>query len=298
MAITKNECTLLFYAKKLGVSFRESLMLGRMTLLTSKEDILRIMEKYGSQEKDITEVKFTDDYSEPLFEMMGAKTIDSMDFSTYEKATIIHDLNVPIPENLKNKYSVVLDGGTIEHVFNFPVAIKNSMEALKVGGHFLGVSPANNQMGHGFYQFSPELYFRVFSEVNGFKIIKLLINVNAANDTNWYEVADPFLVNDRVMLVNNLPVTMMIIAEKTAAKNIFETIPQQIDYANTWNAHQSLTENKMQPNESKLKFIYRKTVPKRLKVFFRNLYNLLFVEKAKDEFLGEFNPKHFIKTNL
>jgi hypothetical protein len=30
------------------------------------------------------------------------------------------------------------------------------------------VTPANNQMGHGFYQFSPELFFRVFSQENGY----------------------------------------------------------------------------------------------------------------------------------
>ena len=51
--------------------------------------------------------------------MLGAKSIDSIDFSDYENASIIHDLNIDLPNNLENKYSLVLDWGTLEHFFNF-----------------------------------------------------------------------------------------------------------------------------------------------------------------------------------
>lgn len=298
MAITKNDCTLLFYSKKLGVSFQHTLMAGRLNLFASREDIANAILKYRNNEKGLEDVKFKDAYSEPLFEILGAEEIDSIDYSAYENATVIHDLNQPIPQDLKNKYTAIVDGGTIEHVFNFPVAIKNCMDALKVGGHYIGISPANNQMGHGFYQFSPELYFRVFSEENGFKIKKMLINITTGNETSWYEVADPKEVNNRVMLVNNFPISLMIIAEKIAQKNIFETTPQQLDYTNTWNAHQSIKENKIQKNESRIKFLYRKIFPKRIKIIFRNIYDIIFVEKTKDEFIGEFNPRHFIKTEI
>jgi hypothetical protein len=67
-------------------------------------------------------------------------------------------------------FSVVYDGGTIEHVFNAVQAFKNGMEMVRVGGHFIQVNPANNFMGHGFWQFSPELIYRVFSAENGFNI--------------------------------------------------------------------------------------------------------------------------------
>ena len=60
-------------------------------------------------------------------------------------------MNEAIPDSLKGKFSCVLDGGTLEHVFNFPQAIKNAMEIVAIGGHFLGVVPANNFSGHGFY---------------------------------------------------------------------------------------------------------------------------------------------------
>jgi len=57
----------------------------------------------------------------------------------------------------------VIDGGTLEHVFNFPVAIKNAMQMVRAGGRLSLSPPANNYFGHGFYQFSPELFYRVLS---------------------------------------------------------------------------------------------------------------------------------------
>lgn len=70
-------------------------------------------------------------------------------------------MNREIPGDFIEKYSMVLDGGSLEHVFNFPVAVRNCMQMLQVGGHYLAITPANNFMGHGFYQFSPELYFSI-----------------------------------------------------------------------------------------------------------------------------------------
>ena len=86
-----------------------------------------------------------------------------MDASSFEGATVVHDLNLPITEALKGRFDVVCDAGTIEHVMNFPTAIRNCMEMVRVGGHLILGTPANNFFGHGFYQFSPELWFRLFS---------------------------------------------------------------------------------------------------------------------------------------
>ena len=52
-----------------------------------------------------------------------------MDASAFEGANFVHDLNNPIPEELHCKYDAVVDGGTLEHVFNVPVAFANPSEA-------------------------------------------------------------------------------------------------------------------------------------------------------------------------
>ncbi len=67
-----------------------------------------------------------DGYAEPLFEYLGANKAHALDYSDYEKPTVTHDMNEPLPEHLKSRYTVVLDGGSLEHVFNFPVAIKTA----------------------------------------------------------------------------------------------------------------------------------------------------------------------------
>ena len=77
MGINKNDCTLLFYSKKIGVSYKETLMLGRLNLYASREDIVSSIQKYKTNEKGINDVNFVDEYSEPLFEILCAEKIDS-----------------------------------------------------------------------------------------------------------------------------------------------------------------------------------------------------------------------------
>lgn len=298
MGITKTDSQILFYARQVGVDYSRTCMLGRLELYTSKEDIQKLIDKYKNAAHRIEEVEFKDEYSEPLFEILGSTKVDSIDYSDYEKATIIHDMNDPLPEQYKNSFTCVIDGGTIEHIFNFPVAIKNCMEAIQTGGHFIGISPVNNQMGHGFYQFSPELYYRIFSEENGFKMLKMFIGFDSENETEWYEVADPKKVSNRVMLVNNVPLSVRFIAQKIGVKEIFKTTPQQSDYVNTWNAFKSVSQNKAELSDSKLKYYYRKLLPYRLKVVLRNIYNIYKKDKVDSPTLGVIDPDHFIKTDI
>src|ERR1043166_8529263 len=121
MGITKKDCQFLFYSKKLGVSFSESLMLGRLYLYASHSEIDHFASIYHNPKKT-TDLSFPDEYSEPLFEILGANRVESMDYSNYENASIIHDLNLPLPQDIHSTFSCVVDGGTIEHVFNFPTA--------------------------------------------------------------------------------------------------------------------------------------------------------------------------------
>lgn len=294
MAITKNDCNFLFYIKKkFSVSFDKSLMLGRLNLYVKKDDVESFVGKYGGAAKGINDVNLNSEYSEPLFEILGAKSIDSIDYSDYEKATIIHDLNKPIPNELKHRFSLIVDGGTIEHVFNFPVAIKNCMEALKIGGHYIGISPTNNLMGHGFYQFSPELYFRVFSPENGFELKEMLISVNKSNgSTEWYQVADPQAVKERVSLLNIFPISLTFIAEKKKECEIFSKIPQQSDYSFTWNEKLTAVDGSLKKKK------FKDLIPVKVKTKLRKLYNVFFETTSYNEELGEFNTSHFVKVNI
>lgn len=300
MGLTRHDIDFLFHAKRLGADFERSCMLGRLRFYGESKDLVACMEKHGYAIEGMEEAARMDKYSEPLFHLLGAQQTESLDYSDYEGATIIHDLNQPVPLHLKNTFTCVVDGGTIEHVFNFPVAVKSCMESLKVGGHFLGITPANNQMGHGFYQFSPELIFRVFSEENGFKVKQMLIAADAESGQTqeWYEVADPKSVKSRVMLVNNRPVTMRFIAEKTAEVEIFKSTPQQSDYVDTWNRHTALVQNDAKASGGTIMYMIKKFVPYKLKVFVRNIINLWNKETITSRTLGEIDPKQFRKVEI
>lgn len=296
MGVTRNDCTLLFYGKNQGVSYKKTLMLGRLNLFASRKDIQSCIDKYHNNTLQLSDVEFPDEYAEPLFKILGADTVDSMDVSSFEKATILHDMNKPIGPDLKNRFTCVVDGGTLEHVFNFPVAIKNCMEMLEVGGHYIGFAPTNNEMGHGFYQFSPELWYRVFSEENGFAVKKMFITLSQ-NDGNfgWYEVADPQQVNSRVTLVNDHPLFILFIAEKIKEKEIFEKTPQQIDYVGQWDTGVTLSD-KLKPKSAAKSFY--KNLPEGIQRVFRNIYDLYRYENHNRDGLGKINPKHFKKVEI
>lgn len=217
-------------------------MIGRQMLLNlDAEKLQKNLKQFGLEteapEKILTDA---DGYAEPFLRILGACEIASFDASDYEKATCVHDFNRPIPDGFKDKFSVVLDGGTLEHIFNFPTAIKNCMEMVREGGHYLSITPTNNFLGHGFYQFSPELFFRVLSPANGFETEQIFIHEEFP-ESEWYAVTDPQTVRERVILINRYPSYLFIIAKKIHTVEIFKTAPQQSDYSAMWQESEETT---------------------------------------------------------
>jgi hypothetical protein len=209
-------------------------MLGRQRIALDIKTFRALLFSLGyfPSEKKLLDIFSNNKYAENFFHLLGAEIVESLDASSFEGATIIHDLNTPIPENLKNRFTTIIDGGLLEHVFNFPVAIKNCMEMLQVGGTFIISTITNNMMGHGFYQFSPELFYRVFSQENGFELNRMILYENP--DHKWYQVMDPAIVGCRVGVQNCKQIDLLIIAKKKAAIPIFLSYPQQSDYTQLW----------------------------------------------------------------
>jgi hypothetical protein len=104
---------------------------------------------------------------------------------------------------------------------------------LQLGGHFIQVNEANNFMGHGFWQLSPEMIYRAMSPANGFEVRAVLLH-EVVPGGSWHLAADPDKVGDRVELCNSRPTYVMTIAQRTAIKEIFATAPQQSDYVADW----------------------------------------------------------------
>ena len=130
------------------------------------------------------------DFCEDMFtSYFGSTIVQSMDYSNYEGATIIHDLNKPI-DIASHEYDTIFDGGSLEHIYNIPEAFKSLSKMCKVGGQILHSLPLNNNSGHGFWQMTPELFFSLYSEKNGYSDTKVYIG--STEDPNWlFEVQPP-----------------------------------------------------------------------------------------------------------
>jgi hypothetical protein len=274
-------------AKSFGVDFTDTLMIGRQNLLTTAASLQRVFSVLGI-DMDADEFLLQNHYGDAFFSLMGAKEVNSLDYSSYEDATIIHDMNSPIPDDLHGRYSVVYDGGTLEHVFNIPQALKNCMQMVRVGGYFMQVHAANNFMGHGFWQFSPELIFRAFSGANGYQVEAVLLHEVlptagwvCRNDA-WYAVTDPDEIKQRVEFCNSFSTYILTIARKVNDVEIFAESPQQSDYVVAWGRHiRAKTEPASAPDSSDLDLhierrrSWRSYVPKRIKRMLRSLQRML-----------------------
>ena len=69
-----------------------------------------------------------------------------------------------MPPELKEAFHVVLDPGSIDHVFYLPNSLKNIFQMLKIGGRCIHISPSSNHIDHGFYMFSPTLFWDYYTE--------------------------------------------------------------------------------------------------------------------------------------
>jgi hypothetical protein len=231
MGIDINALKFLTSAAALGVDFTRTMMIGRQRLYVSADDLARWLSPAGSGAN--AESGSNEQYAEWVFRRLGASTVDSVDAADYEGATVIHDLNLPLPERLHGRYSAVVEGGTLEHIFNFPSAIRSCMDLTEVGGRLICCTVANNYCGHGFYQFSPELFFRVLTPDNGF-VIERLLACDGFRELAWYRAQAPETVRRRVEIVGPYPVMLLVQARKVTAVQAFRAFPQQTDYVDVW----------------------------------------------------------------
>jgi SAM-dependent methyltransferase len=226
MGLERYAASLLLKMRDDGVRFGRALTLGHQHNYLYPREYARVRARAGAPPDDAVP-PFADD----VLRLLGADSVESMDYSNYEGASIVHDLNEPVPKELHGQFDLVFDGGTLEHVFDFPTSIRSCMELVRVGGRFVTATMANNFCGHGFYQFSPELFFRVLSPENGFSVVEMYM---AELGGRTRRVMDPAEVKSRVELCNSRPASLLVHARRDAAVDLFTRTPQQSDYVASW----------------------------------------------------------------
>ena len=235
MAFDTQGIRFLLHARRRGVSFGEVATLGRQTLLASRAELAALAAEFPAHESAQRDAVLAaaGDFAEPLLRLLGARAITAFDISDFEGATVQHNFNIPLPESYDARFDTVIDAGSLEHIFQFPVAMANLMRLVKPGGHLILITPTNHFSGHGFYQFSPELFHRVLAPENGFQIERMLAT-ELFPDSFWYEVPDPAAVRGRVIINSCCETYLCVLALRTHVCPIFASPPQQSDYSALW----------------------------------------------------------------
>jgi SAM-dependent methyltransferase len=229
VGLERNAAALLLKMRSDGVRFGRVVTLGRQHAHLDRDTYSRVLARTGLPAPPAVPM-----YADALLAALGATSVEAIDASAYQGATIVHDLNQPLPAALGGQFDLVFDGGTLEHVFDVAAAIESCMELLRPQGRFVSATIPNNWCGHGFYQFSPELFFRAFGRENGFSIVEMYIAT--VDGRRAYRVHDPAAVGARVELCNREPVYLLVHARRDAVRPIFAAMPQQSDYVRDWSA--------------------------------------------------------------
>lgn len=109
-----------------------------------------------------------------VFRALGVE-FQSLDASSLEGADVIFDLNSALtPHELAEQWDVIVDHGTMEHVFHLPNMLAHLYRMLKPGGRIIHSSPGNNFFDHGLYQFSPTFFSDYYGE-NGWRTVRQLV---------------------------------------------------------------------------------------------------------------------------
>lgn len=211
------------------------LTIGRQALFGDNRDYARMLGVSVSQFESIRAEG--EGFSEGLLRHLGATSVDSLDYSTYEKASILHDLNEPVPSTLHKRFETVIDAGSLEHVFNYPIALRNCMEMVKQRGRLVIITPCNNYCGHGFYQPGPELFFRAFAKENGYEVTSAFLRVGVGEDEpEIFHLADPGVDGKRREISTMEQTLLYVEARRVEITCLFRKWPQQSDYVATWAA--------------------------------------------------------------
>jgi hypothetical protein len=218
MGIDAHAFRMLCHATKKYGMLGNTVMLGRL---------VNYLDYFANQKLGYTK---RGDYCEQLLtNRFGASHVDSIDNSDYEGANIIVDMNLPVPNDLKEKYDTIIDFGCIEHIFDVGQAFRNVTVMCKIGGIVLHVLPANQFCGHGFYQFSPEFFFSWYSEKNGYSDTEVFL-AEVVDQNSWFRVSPP-QNGKRINVWSSSELCVLAISKRLKQAN---TSIQQSDYIFEW----------------------------------------------------------------
>ena len=219
-----------------------------LSVLTLGRHRLQVKDKLkGALDRQLSECGFAlcladlmqdDGYTERFFHALGFGTVVAMDLSDYEGAEILHDLNDPVPDDIRGRFGMIFDGGTTEHVFDVATCMSNLNALLEPSGVLASCVPANGWFAHGFYQFGPELVYGYWKHGCGFDVLSCSMLPEMPRDKEL-DIPDPAEKGHRPRVRGKIPDQRVYlyyeVRKGEGAHDYLRAL--QTDYVNKWSRH-------------------------------------------------------------
>jgi hypothetical protein len=139
------------------------------------------MRQYGNYDEakhqalindSLRDVKLHKELCGDLFRDLGYGSYAELDIN--DRAEIVWDMNVPVPASYHNRFDLIYDGGTLEHIFNPFQGVTNVLLMTKVGGKIVHSQGCGDQINHGYWTFNPS-FLVDFYQANGCEVLELFL---------------------------------------------------------------------------------------------------------------------------
>lgn len=156
---------------------KRGVILGRQKLSLRGHRMRRFLKLAVGHGLGLTEAELQQDdgFTETFFGKIGYPQMAALDFTAAEGAEIIHDLNLPLPDQHKEQFDLVIDGGTTEHIFYIGQALDTCHALLKPGGVMMSFVSCDGWFGHGFFQSGPDVPWRYWHHARGYEMLEVSI---------------------------------------------------------------------------------------------------------------------------
>jgi hypothetical protein len=126
---------------------------------------------------------------ESFFRMLGAGRLTILDHSNYEGATLLIDLNNPIPSDLEAKFDFIVDGGTLDNVFNPAQALMNISRMLRPEGR---IFTYNIYSGNRYFPYSmlPHQWYLDYFSINRYRYAQCYFGLHLpTSQKHYYQIS-------------------------------------------------------------------------------------------------------------
>lgn len=223
-------------------------------------------------------------HAKTFFEFLGIQETDYYDIDKFDfdRPKIIHDLQYPVDAKYHDFFNLIVDSGTLEHIFDVRAVMENTVKMTKVGGYVLQFIPAQNFLNHGFYQFSPTFFYDFFT-ANGFEIVEsYLVEVRGRSDRyHWYDQEKDYtglFFNPKNRLVN------CFLSRKVRNMDHIE-LPDQYFYKKLAEDTKKVAQDFRKTGFDKVSTYFRSLIPIRFHGLFFGLYTFLKRVSSKRKYI-------------